>query len=234
MSLSRIARPIVVILAIVGCQQRSEKAAQSTNVASTDTANVVCTRPVLIDDDRSAFVCSGGAASRTGDTLHLRLAHGETTLVDTKDEAALSYRYVGRIGLRRLHLVGEYGGERPPRFLLVDPESGHSIEAPAMPVLSPDTLRFAAAIAQWDCDESPEQRLEIWRFTDSVPELEWRLNKFRCGRSGAASGWAATAPVWRSPDTLDFTRHQGSPPDQGTAGRAAHDARGWRLLVPSG
>jgi hypothetical protein len=93
MSLSRVARLVLVALISVGCRQRSEaKAPQSTSVASPETTNVVCTKPGMIDDDRGAFACSGGAASRTGDTLHLRLTHGDTTFVDTKDEAALSYR----------------------------------------------------------------------------------------------------------------------------------------------
>jgi hypothetical protein len=99
-----------------------------------------------------------------------------------------------------------------------------------MPVPSPDSLRFAAANALWDCAESPDQRLEIWRFTDSVPELEWRLEKLPC----KSSGRAATAPVWKSSDTLDFTRHREALADSGEVGRAAHDARGWRLLIPAG
>jgi len=224
---------LAVAWIVVGCTQRSDAhAPKATAAAALHATSATCPRPVR-PDDPDALECSGGAALRAGDTLRLRLAQHETTLVNTHGEVDFVYRYLGRVGRRAVHLVEQYGGEQPPQFLLIDPQPGHLIRVPGMPVLSPDSLRFAAANATWDCAEFPDQRLEVWRFMDSVPVREWQLEKLRCPAHGEPNGWAATGPVWQGNDTLGFTR-RGSLGDRGESGLATHDARGWRLLVPSG
>ena len=77
--------------------------------------------------------------------------------------------------------------------------SGHTIVLPGAPLLAPDGRRFAAAMCGWTCDDTPDQRLEIWHFTDSLPVLEWRLAPLRCDDRGAVARWAAVGPAGHGP-----------------------------------
>lgn len=155
-----------------------------------------------------AFACSGGTASRAGNTLRIRITERiAKTFVDTGGEADASYEYRGRVGPGGLHVVERMGGEHAPGYLLVHPRSGIAIATTGLPVVSPDSTRFAVATALWVCVESPDQQLEIWRFADPKPELEWSIAALRCdGPADESSGWAAVDPVWHTRDTLSFTR----------------------------
>jgi hypothetical protein len=196
-------------------------------VASAQSVDSACSSAIEVE----ALACSNLAAARLGDTLRLRLQQRDTLIVNTGGEVALSYQYYGRIGSAGLHVIKMIGGERPPAFVLVHPKSGHAITLPGVPILAPDAKRFATAMYGWTCDDTPDQRLEIWRFTDSLPVLEWRLAPLRCDDRSAAARWAPVGPTWHGPDTLSFIRIDESPATQRPA-LATRDSTGWRLLSP--
>jgi len=148
--------------------------------------------------------------------------------VNTGGESDLTYQYVGRLGPQAYHLVEQFGGELSPYFWLVHPRSGLMVMARGMPVMSPDSMRFAAATPEWDCAESPDQRLAIWRFADSLPVREWEVAPRPCETTDATSGWAALAPVWRTSDTLAFVK-VAQPSNRRHSGLVVWDGRAWHL-----
>lgn len=152
-------------------------------------------------------------------------------LVNTKGEVGLDYQYLGRLGPLGYHLVEQFGGEHPPYFLLVQAHSGLVVTATGVPVVSPDSTRFAAATPEWDCAESPDQRLAIWRFADSLPVSEWEVAPLHCEGNGVTSGWAALEPVWRSRDTLAFAKVE-QPSKHRRTGLVVWDGHAWRLTDP--
>jgi hypothetical protein len=180
--------------------------------------------------EREAFTCSGATASRSGDTLRIHLVLGRDTLfANTNGEVAFTYQYLGRLGPHGYHVVEQFGGERPPFFWMVQPRSGLAVAATGMPVISPDSNRFAAATPAWDCAESPDQRLAIWRFADSVPVLEWEIAPLHCADNGTTTGWAALEPIWRSPDTLTFARVE-QPSERRHTTLVVRDSHTWHLV----
>jgi hypothetical protein len=192
------------------------------------TQSTVC----LATAEPAAFACSGGTAARVGDTLRIHLPTNDARLfVNTNGEVDSTYQYLGRLGPRGVHLVEQFGGEHPPFFVLVQPHSGRVVTATGMPALSPDSTHFAAATPEWDCAESPDQRLAIWRFTDSLPVREWEMASLVCGGDGATSGWAALEPVWRARDTLSFTVVE-QPSGSRRAGLVVWDRHAWLVMEP--
>lgn len=188
-----------------------------------------------------ALACSAQSARRNGDTLFLRLASGrETTFVDDQtSEAPGGYRYAGRIGRAGLHAIEQYGHETAPVWIFINVRTGRHVVAADKPILSPDTSRFATASESWNnCTELDHPRLDIWRLTDSLPALEWRLDPWSCT---TGSGWGPTDPTWLSRDTLRFTRNDmefskseaahsaGQPVYRKRTMLAARDRRGWRI-----
>jgi hypothetical protein len=198
-------------------------------LSATIAANAACTSQIELD----ALACSGGTVSRAGDTLRFRVADArDRIVVSSHSDAGYAYQYVGRIGPATFHLVEEFGGDHPPYFLVLNPRSGRSVEVSGPPVMSPDGARFATAIPAWDCAESPDQRLEIWHFTDSIPVREASINQLRCAGGDTTSGWAALDPVWRSRDTLAFTMVEQSPERRRQAVLARNGGE-WRLVAPA-
>jgi hypothetical protein len=218
------ARVVLSVTLALACERTRERLPEAKHDAAVAAATCIDTI------EAKALKCAGATVSRAGDTLILRLAAGrDTNIVSTTDEIGLTYQYVGRLGPGAFHLIEQIGGDQPPQFILVHPGSGRSIRTVNMPVLSPDSARFAAATPGWDCAESPEQALEIWRFTDSIPVREWRLEKLVCDGDGLTSGWAALQPAWRAPDTLTFIRFE-ERANRRRPGLAVHGVSGWRLL----
>jgi hypothetical protein len=184
-----------------------------------------------------AIACSRGVARRSGDTLTIRLANGKlATFIEQGGELPGGYHYAGRIGARGFHIVRSEGFETPPTWLFVDPRDGRRISASDEPIYSPDGARFVTAAApDWNnCTERDHPSMDVWRFTDSLPVLEWRLDPFSC-RTG--NGWGPTDPRWRGADTIDFSRN-----DEVSAGNsrtyrrralvAVRSAAGWRVVTP--
>jgi hypothetical protein len=104
------------------------------------------------------------------------------------------------------------------------------------PVYAPDGARFVtAAQPDWNnCTERDQPSMDVWRFTDGLPVLEWRLDPWNC-RTG--TGWGPTDPRWRGADTIDFIRN-----DRVLGGESAGYRRraivavrgpgGWRVVGP--
>jgi hypothetical protein len=189
-----------------------------------------------------AIECSGQTARRSGDTLYVRLAGGRDLpfVDDQTSEAPGGYHYVGRIPQPPLHVVQQYGHESPPSWIFVNERTGRSVVANDEPVISPDSSRFVtAAQPDWNnCTERDHPSLDVWRFTDTVPVLEWRFDPWNCRRQ---VGWGPTNPHWHGPDTLEFVGNEEIIRD--TAAKepivqrrmwpvvAVHGRIGWRILT---
>jgi hypothetical protein len=190
-----------------------------------------------------ALACSDGTARRSGDTLYVRLANGRVMsfIEDFVSEAPGGYKYFGRIGRPALEVIQENGREAPPRWVFANEETGRSIVAEDEPVFSPDGARFAtAAQPDWNnCTERDHPSLDVWRFTDTLPVLEWRLDPWDCRHH---AGLGPTDPRWHGPDTLEFVRREEIVRD--TAARSApvverrqsralavRDGNGWHLIA---
>ena len=210
----KVGRFVVPVILVAACRQASAPAPR------------VC----LDSMEARAIECSGGAARRVGDTLFVRLENNrDTAFADWQGEAPGGYRYGGRVGSGALHVIEQYGGEAAPRWLVIDPKSGRSILANDKPIFSPDSSRFATAGEGWNnCVESIPGMF-VWAMTDSVPELEWKLDPWNCDKH---SGWGPTHPVWSGNDTLQFTRHDRDRMG-GTRSRpifAVRDGASWRVV----
>ena len=219
---------------LVACSQHSPRSDSASPSKTGASAANTCADSI----EARALACSRGTARRSHDTLFLRLDSGrDTAIVSTVGEEEVTYQYAGRIGDKGPHLIEQLGGHSPPRFLVMSPRSGAWISAPGMPALSVDGARFAAANDTWDCAESPDQRLEVWRLTDSIPISEWKLAELHCEANGAEIGSAAVHPVWRGADTLEFTRIErvksnGAIVRQQRRTFAVPGPHGWTVLEP--
>jgi hypothetical protein len=189
-----------------------------------------------------ALACSQQTARRSGETLFVRLVNGrEVPFVDDRvSDNQGGYHYVGRITRPPLQVVQEYGHETPPSWLFVSEQTGRSAVANDQPVMSPDSTRFAtAAEPDWNnCSERDHPSLDVWRFTDTLPLLEWRLDPWDCHRQ---VGWGPTHPRWHGPDTLEFVRNEQIVRDTAAKAPAVVDYReshamavrgrgGWRVI----
>jgi hypothetical protein len=218
-------RTLAVASAATSIACGNAPSAQSPTSSGAATAACVATTEV------AALSCSGGAVTRSGDTLRIRLtSQGAKTFVNVGGEADAAYEYRGRLGPGEFHLLERFGGEHPPYYVLVDPHSGVDITLVGRPIVSPDGARFAVAISEWDCADSPNQRLAIWRFADRQPTQEWDIAPLRCEGNGTPAGWAAVEPSWRTPDTLGFVRIE-QPSQRRSAALAVRDSHAWRLVT---
>ena len=222
-------RPVYVAVLAAGCASGSEK---HTAAPATQTAAAAPLRTCLDSIEPRALVCSNGAARRVGDTLFIKLDTAERRMLDfSRGDNAQEFRYVGRIGRARFHVVAEHGYEGPPEAILINPHGGRDRTVIGVVKASPDGERFVTAEAYWnDCEDLPV--MEVWRLTDSIPVLDWRLKPNSCETD---KGWGAVDPKWRSADTLDFFRsHLVSSAGGGRYGRdpmaAVRDNHGWRLI----
>jgi len=183
-----------------------------------------------------AIACSEGTARRSGDTLTIRLTNGKVAMfVEQGGELPGGYRYAGRINARGLHIVRSEGFETPPTWLFVDPRNGRRVSTSDEPIYSPDGSRFVTAAApDWNnCTERDHPSMDVWRFTDGLPVLEWRLDPWSC-RTG--TGWGPTDPRWRGADTIDFVRNDqllvgDSVTNRRRAMIAVRESAGWRVVT---
>lgn len=188
-----------------------------------------------------ALACSGGTAHRSGDTLDVRLANGRDLhfIDDPRSEAPGGYHYVGHLPQPRLHVVEMYGHEAMPKWIFVSERTGDTAVANDEPVMSPDSSRFVTATQpDWNnCSEQDHPSLDVWRFADPVPVLEWRLDPWDCRR---LRGWGPTNPHWRGSDTLQFLHNvqvirdtaRNAPFEQRASPEiAVRDRTGWRVIT---
>jgi len=224
-------RHVVVLALTIGCRQ--------THAAQRAQAGLFCVDSI----EKRALSCSGAAARRVGDTLFVRLDNGreKSYVEDNTSEAPGGYQYEGRV--RRpviTHIVESNGHETSPEYIFLNPRTGREVVAADRPVFSRDSTRFVTASDSWDNCTELDPRLEVWRMTDSVPVREWQLHPWNCKTQ---SGWGPTAPRWRGPDTLAFTRNDmtahyvpgGSYPSIEYRKRpmlAVRNGRAWRIVTP--
>jgi hypothetical protein len=185
------------------CGCRNDRAPDLTSRTRGADTNRFCIDSV----ETRAVACSGQTARRAGDTLFVRLeTGGEIIFVDDPaSEAPGGYHYAGRIGRAAFHLVESYGHETPPVWIFINARTGRQVGAPDKPIVSPDKMRFVTASESWNnCAELDHPRLEVWRLTDTLPALEWRLDPWSCRTQ---TGWGPTDPQWAGSDTLRFTRN---------------------------
>lgn len=158
------------------------------------------------------------SVERRGDSLVIRSGEPEPAVLVSdagEGDAYVRYVYGGFAPALRQHLVGyvmrEGGG-----FLLVDAASGRMTDLPGRPVLSPLRTRFV--VTSGDLWEGYDRNvLQVWRFTDELPVLEWGLD--------GGGAWGASDPVWLGEAALEFVRHE-----VGGTGEAERSAR-YRLRV---
>jgi hypothetical protein len=159
--------------------------------------------------EAAAMRCADGVATRSGDTIILRLSNvGAAKRVDNPEEGD-SYR--------RYYYAGRFGGDNgTPAFHILDVRNyeggaielinaatGDSLLLRGVPLLSPDGARFAA-VEEPDACELASQ-LEIWRVTGDQPTRELSLQPFDCN---ANTGWGPSHVQWRSRDTIALVRNR--------------------------
>jgi hypothetical protein len=159
--------------------------------------------------EAAAMRCAEGVATRSGDTIILRLSTvGAAKRVDTPQEgdAYRRYYYAGRFGgdngTPAFHIldVRNYEGGA---IELVNAATGDSLLIRGVPLLSPDGARFAA-VEEPDACELASQ-LEIWRVTGDQPVRELSLQPFDCE---ARTGWGPSDVQWRARDTIALVRNR--------------------------
>ena len=199
---------LIAIAVVTACARGSQDGPRQTvnrSVAGAPTTRGWCWDSTEVH----ALACSRQTARRVGETLYVRLTSGrEMSFVDDRvSDNQGGYHYAGRIAQPPLHIIQEYGHESSPSWLFVNERTGHTALAIDEPVVSPDSARFVtAAQPDWNnCSERDHPSLDVWRFTDSLPVLEWRLDPWDCRRQ---AGWGPTDPHWHGPDTLEFVRNE--------------------------
>lgn len=152
--------------------------------------------------------CAEGVASRSGDTVIIRLSNvGASKRADhsAQDAAYRRYYYAGRFGGENgtpaFHILDVRNFEGGA-IELINAATGDSLLVRGIPLLSPDGARFAAVEEPEAC-ELPTQ-LEIWRVTGDRPVREHVVQPFDCNTD---RGWGPTDVTWRSRDTITFLRN---------------------------
>jgi hypothetical protein len=198
----------------VACKEKERRLTLKERMAAQDSitpAAPVAYEPVIAfctdTSEALAMRCATGVASRSGDTVIIRLSNvGAAKRVDDPTEGA---------AYRRYYYAGRFGGDNgAPAFHILDVRNmtggaielinaatGDSLVVRGVPLLSPDGARFAA-VEEPDACELPTQ-LEVWRVSGDKPVLEYSLDSFDCMKS---TGWGPSEPAWRSRDTLTLLR----------------------------
>jgi hypothetical protein len=204
----------LVAASTVACKEKERRLTLKERMAAQDSITPpapVAYEPVIAfctdTTEALAMRCAPGLASRSGDTVIIRLSNvGAAKRVDDPNEGT---------GYHRYYYAGRFGGDNgTPGFHILDVRNmsggaielinaatGDSLVVRGVPLLSPDGSRFAA-VEEPDACELPTQ-LEVWRVTGDKPVLEYSLDTFDCMKS---TGWGPSEPAWRSRDTLTLLR----------------------------
>lgn len=137
-------------------------------------------------------------ASRHGDTLALVLAAGDTLrLVDESGDHSdvVYYSYQGHWPPSGHYLVQRQYYEGAEHVLVHD-STGESTVIPDRPLLSPDGRRFAVLALDLVAGYGPNT-LQLWRFEDSAPTMEWETSPTQ---------WGPTDGAWEDTTALRFTQ----------------------------
>jgi hypothetical protein len=184
--------------------------------------------------EAAAMRCAQGVASRSGDTVILRLTNvGAAKRVDNPAEgdAYRRYYYAGRFGgdngTPAFHIldVRNYEGGA---IELINAATGDSLLIRGVPLLSPDGARFAA-VEEPDACELASQ-LEIWRVTGDKPVREFAVQPFDCDTN---VGWGPADVKWRARDTISLVRSR-LPTDSTRRANGEHDGTPALLVRSAG
>jgi hypothetical protein len=184
--------------------------------------------------EAAAMRCADGVATRSGDTIVLRLTNvGAAKRVDDAREgdAYRRYYYAGRFGgdngTPAFHILDVRNNEGGA-IELINAATGDSLLLRGVPLLSPDGARFAA-VEEPDACELASQ-LEVWRVTGDKPVRELVIQPFDCN-SGA--GWGPSNVAWRSRDTITLVRNR-LPSDSARRAGGEHDSAPALLVRDAG
>jgi hypothetical protein len=225
---------LVLAIAAVACSDEPRgatlKERMAAQAAAVPPAPVAYQPAVAICTDTAeaaAMRCAQGVATRSGDTVVLRLTNvGAAKRVDNPAEgdAYRRYYYAGRFGgdngTPAFHIldVRNYEGGA---IELINAATGDSLLIRGVPLLSPDGTRFAA-VEEPDACELASQ-LEIWRVTGDKPVRELVTRPFDCE---TGIGWGPSAVKWRTGDTISLQRDK-------LPGDSARRANGERDSAPA-
>ena len=192
---------------------RAARSAKTPATAAQEAANAALSiEPVAAfctdSSESAAMRCAEGVASRSGDTVIIRLSNvGASKRADhpAQDAAYRRYYYAGRFGGENgtpaFHILDVRNFEGGA-IELINAATGDSLLVRGIPLLSPDGARFAAVEEPEAC-ELPTQ-LEIWRVTGDKPVREHVVQPFDCNTD---RGWGPSDVSWRSRDTITFLRN---------------------------
>jgi hypothetical protein len=237
----RVVVAAIVAVAAIACADAprgpSLKERMAAQAAAVPPAPVAFQPVVAICTDTAeaaAMRCAEGVATRSGDTIILRLSNvGAAKRVDNPGEGG-SYR--------RYYYAGRFGGDNgTPAFHILDVRNydggaielinaatGDSLLLRGVPVLSPDGARFVA-VEEPDACELASQ-LEIWRVTGDQPVRELSLQPFDCN---ANTGWGPSDVQWRARDTVALVRNR-LPADSARRANGERDTSGALLVRSAG
>jgi hypothetical protein len=207
---------LVLVILTVACKDaprgptlKERMAAQAALLPPTPVAYQPAVAICTDTAEATAMRCAQGVASRSGDTVILRLTNvGAAKRVDNPAEgdAYRRYYYAGRFGgdngTPAFHIldVRNYEGGA---IELINAATGDSLLIRGVPLLSPDGARFAA-VEEPDACELASQ-LEIWRVTGDKPVREFAVQPFDCETS---TGWGPANVTWRARDTISLVRNR--------------------------
>lgn len=219
-----------------GPSLKERMAAQAADLPATGTAVAVEPVAAFCTDtaEAAAMRCADGVATRSGDTIILRLTNvGAAKRVDDSREgpAYRRYYYAGRFGgdngTPAFHILDVRTGTGGA-IELINAATGDSLLLHGVPILSPDGARFAAVEAPDACELASQ--LDVWRVTGDTPVREFAMQPFDCA---TGAGWGPSDVAWRSADTISLVRNR-LPADSARRAAGEHDATRALLVRDAG
>lgn len=146
----------------------------------------------------AGIAASGGKVSRNNFwDLRVQLLNGQTLDFKTDSTMSWGYRYVGHLQSIHSHVVHRVPSEDTGNYLIVDDSTGDSTEVLAVPIPSPDGMRFVLT-SLGDDQESDLINISVWRMVGRTPEKEFSID---------GANWRSSDAVWRDPNTIEFTKN---------------------------
>jgi hypothetical protein len=146
----------------------------------------------------AGIAASGGKVSRNSFwDLRIQLLNGQTLDFKTDSTISWGYRYAGHFQSIHSHVVHRVPYEDTGNYLIVDDSTGDSTEVWAVPIPSPDGMRFVLT-SLGDDEESDVGNISVWRMVGRTPEKEFSID---------GANWRSSDAAWRDPSTIDFTKN---------------------------
>ena len=161
--------------------------------------------------------------SRLGSELRIHLLDGRNAVFkdDTTPGQFALPRYAGYLKTIHSHVVHRIPYEGSGAYWVIDDLTGDSTIVFGMPVVSPDSTRFAITSMSGETDYDPSL-LEIWRMVGRKPEREF-------SHDSGEDSWDPSDAVWRDSVTVDFIKNSRIPPYPTSRGRLVRTGATWAL-----